>query len=103
MGNLSKILQSRFNHKLQVVDMRDAADKAKMTSEEMQKGYAVFEKVAAAMMSFDFDKIMLQENLFFTFTFFKDIFISVFYKLYSLSLFNYGLVLLPSKNFGRVF
>ena len=39
--------------------MRDAADKAKMTSEEMQKGYAVFEKVAAAMMSFDFDKIML--------------------------------------------
>lgn len=38
--------------------MRDAAEKAKMTHEEMQKGLKVFDKVTAAMMSFDFAKIM---------------------------------------------
>lgn len=38
--------------------MRECIDKAQMTSEEMQKGMEVFNKVAAAMMSFDFVKIM---------------------------------------------
>ena len=38
--------------------MRDAAEKAKMTHDEMKKGMEVFEKVTAAMMSFDFAQIM---------------------------------------------
>lgn len=38
--------------------MRKAADGAKMTKEEMDKGMETFNKVATAMMSFDFMKIM---------------------------------------------
>jgi hypothetical protein len=38
--------------------MRKAAEAAKMTHDEMMKGYDVFEKVSAAMMSFDFAQIM---------------------------------------------
>lgn len=38
--------------------MREAAEGAKMTSEDMAKGQAVFEKITAAVMSFDFAKIM---------------------------------------------
>ena len=52
---LVDVLESKGEN---VLEMRDAADKAKMTLEEMQKGQAVFEKVTAAAMSFDFSKIM---------------------------------------------
>ena len=38
--------------------MRKCVSAAKMTHKEMKKGYKMFEKVTAAMMNFDFAKIM---------------------------------------------
>mmetsp|Transcript_23738 Transcript_23738/g.23642 ORF Transcript_23738/g.23642 Transcript_23738/m.23642 type:complete len:294 (-) Transcript_23738:42-923(-) len=75
-GQKSKEMQDRFKHReaklptyIALVDvlelkgenvaaMREAAEGAKMTSEDMAKGQAVFEKITAAVMSFDFGKVM---------------------------------------------
>ncbi|CAI2363290.1 unnamed protein product [Moneuplotes crassus] len=75
-GKKSQELQDRYKHREaklptyialvdvleikgeNVVAMRDAAEKAKMTPEDMAKGQAVFEQITAAVMSFDFAKIM---------------------------------------------